>query len=199
MTNPVTIARWMSCAALLGTTACGGATTTTTPAPSTSFSTLSAAANQQISDFVGATGAAATGAIQTPNGSIPTTQMASYAGTLTGMLEGGGLVADLELDVNFDTEEITATADGFTHETSGAMAGALSGTGTVNAGPASALPQVTFDLSGDLTRNGQTAATSLALDGGFFTVGSDPVAAVAGTVEGGIGNGTLTEGLFAVE
>lgn len=201
MTNSVTIGRVLTCSALWCSTACGGSTTapTTSLDPASAFATLNVAASQQIGGFIDASGNPATGANQTLNSNVPTTQTAAYSGALAGTLDGAGLVADLAIDVNFATEQITASADGFVHETSGTMAGTLSGSGTVNAGPSTALPQVTFDLIGDLTRDGQNETALLALDGNFFTVGSDPVAVAAGTVEGDVGGDNLTEGLFAAE
>jgi len=54
-------------------------------------------------------------------------------------------------------------------------------------------------LTGSLTDEGSARATEIGLDGDFYQAGTDATGAVAGLVEGSIGDDDVVDGVFSAE
>lgn len=129
---------------------------------------------------------------------IPTTGTGTYSGFVSGDVDGSQLIGQLTMDANFATNAVDSEAWNFIHETDGAYAGTLAGSGIVARTPPPGGSQVTSNLTGTLTNGGTDYVTSLTLEGDLLLYGLSPVGAIAGETEGFVGSDTF-DGRFAAE
>ncbi|MEL6572222.1 MAG: hypothetical protein AAFQ64_11210 [Pseudomonadota bacterium] len=168
----------------------GGATQT--------FGQQNSEAQSLTSAFLDGNGQQLSSAIIAPDDSLSGQGTGTYDGFITGESDGNAFVATLELGVDLDALSLDGTASDFTLEDETTLTGTINGSGGIN-DASTVLPQVTLTLTGTLADSGTDLPTQLALDGNFYQSGSDAVGAIAGTVEGEIGNNPVLNGLFASE
>ena len=135
--------------------------------------------------------------------SLPDAGGATYTGFIGGVLNGEGMMGDLELTATFaggDSGSITnVEASGFEHQSAGAVGGTLTGSGLIlpDAGGGD-IDLFDADLNGNLTIDGDVLATEITLDGSFFGGAPGDPTTVAG---GFIGNvaGDAFDGAFVAD
>lgn len=184
------------CAVSLAVLAGCGSSDPAVAAPT--FLQLNAAAVAMQSKYTDANGDLLAGVTPATAVDINAAPNATYTGYVGGDLGGDTLVGALEVNADFGASTATSTATGFIHETDGAYAGLLTGSGVIAPTAPAGTPQISTTVAGDLTNGGTTYATNIALDGSFVANGADPVGAVAGTADGTVGLDLLI-GTFAAE
>ena len=182
--------------------ACGGGSTSGQGTegignPPSDFAALSNTANGLIEDYINENGVPASGL--TRSTTVPIIGTATYSGYLYGVADDVELIAELELDTNFASREITGTAGSFEASSGATISGELSGDGDIVSSAMNAQPQATIVLRGTLTIAGDAADSAVALDGDFYPSGNDANGAIAGLAEGNIGGDALEDGIFGVE
>jgi len=176
-------------------TGCNGSSTAL---PTVSYATLSTDAAAMQAKYTDASGRLLPTTTKATAADVRSAADATYTGYVAGNVAGSNLVGEVSIDTDFTAQTTSSTATGFVHETAGAYAGTLSGTGVISPNPPVGLPQMSTTVTGNLTNGGTTYATTIGMEGDFVANAGDPVGAIAGIADGTVG-GVLFTGTFATE
>lgn len=186
------------------TAGCGGSGGDPVDLAFADYSAIKVAADQAETDIGFAAGAAATDPFTV--GSTTEVALTAVAGPASYVgfvrVNGGDPVADelvgvLTLDMNFDDDTLTGSADNFYHSTDGAYTGDLNVAGGTIADGGASPDTLSGDLIGNLTNGGTTYVTNIALIGEFqdtFAIGD--LVVNAPDAVGGTATGLLNTDLY---